>query len=593
MAIKITSDVYDILTPVPLEELSAIVISREIWRCEVMKYRSSDEPFYKWDPIRQRIKEISLETVLPDLRSVIYDVIRKYVKEFGYSLSHWLQSHHERVFHFHYNHENHVLKHFLDFICNYRGSIHYARTAERMMHCDQFNVQQKFMIACTYFFEDDIRRLWPLVSGDMDLNGISFSKHPQLYYWICCLRNELDKIPIFRMNDTVDEVMLNKFMAHNRPSIEYFWNRISSENRKRNAVKLLERGDDMHSFIRVILPKLDEQELDEFINERSYDLMRALCRDLWCDEESILEIWMQICHTVNERAFTKLVRKILRAEVGTDPIVCEEDRLRDWSYLGCEMWNNAPDKFKRAAVREIISNDTLFNISFFVGRRRLRFKRKEFRFLRTVLSRASSQDKRTFWYDYWRNLIYKAYAKDFRKIMNLCLENEDEIIEFAKNVLVKNKHFRKVCIYHMEDEKFAELDDFLSIAWPENFKKTLAVFFYRARTARKKKNPVLSKIKRFVRNMWITIMPQLPELSRFSVFMIIMLSFLFQIFVHVFIVYFAQPKKLYYCSHFFFRVLTFLDFLVFQLLWLTRERENTVRQELSWISGPADHLLLE
>ncbi|XP_065223123.1 uncharacterized protein LOC135847504 [Planococcus citri] len=492
----INSEVYDVFhpNPVSLKDLPAMAVSLGIWRCEVMKYRSSDDTLTRFNP---EVQNISSNTVLPHLPSVIRATIDRYLTNFRFSLGQWLHSHHERVFHFHYNHQNHVLRYFDDFVCDYNGTIHYVKTAERMMHCDQFDVQQKFIIACTYFFEDDIRRLWPLVSSNMDLNSINFSVSPQLYYWICYLKKRLDKIPISRWDNCVENVMLTRTMTHNRPSVEYFWNRIPTESRVQKGYDLFH--SDVQSFARYIFPKLDDQQLDNFVNvgEYGFELMRALCLNSWYDKEFIHSIWMRIRNVINQTAFTNGIIIALQFENGEyismlgisyyEDYKDDKDGCirRNWFNMCCEIWNSAPERLKRSAVEEITSNYRLFE-----GLQTLSSsippEPKEYVFFSTFLSYATYEERKTFWSDCWRRLIQGTRCQDFKKLMNLCFENEDEITQFRENVMANNDNgiIFYICESYLLEFCFDEVNEFVSLSRPDtqaarNFKQQIlqSVFF--------------------------------------------------------------------------------------------------------------------
>ncbi|XP_065223825.1 uncharacterized protein LOC135847990 isoform X2 [Planococcus citri] len=410
--------------------------------------------------------------MLHDLPSQIYAVIDENVRKFGFSMDRWLRSHHERVFYFNYNHRNDVLEHFEDFVCDYNGAIHYVRTAERMMLCDRFDASQKFTIACTYFFEDDIRRLWPLVSGNMDSNGIVFSKCPQLYYWICCLTNKLDKIPTGRINASVEEVMLNSFMPFNRPSFEYFWTHIPSENRMRKAVDIYNRS--VLSFARFILPKLNDQQLGEFLNEKCYGLMHTLFRYGWHYEEFILSTWMRIQSSLNEDAVANLFTKILLHEnrpvmygLRAKSTVEERERPfsnRNWYRFCCELWNSAAEKLKQSTIKVITSKKKLFQG---VRSRGSKIPAKEYEFSSTVLSYATYDERKTFWNYHWPDLVDETRCKDFEKIMKICLEKEDEITHFKENVMAHDSTFRKLSNIYFRCAHFDQLNDYANFLWPE------------------------------------------------------------------------------------------------------------------------------
>ncbi|XP_065225962.1 uncharacterized protein LOC135849444 isoform X2 [Planococcus citri] len=459
----IASDVrvHDIFhpTPVPLKDLSAIAVSLEIWRCKTNEYRDN----CKLKEFCPSGEPILLKQMLPYLPSVIYTAIDKYVRRFGRSMENWLKEHHKRIFYFYYYHQNSVLEHFDEFVCDYTGAVDYVRTAERMMHCHPFDENRKFMIACTYFFEDDIRRLWPLVSRSMDLNTMDFSNSPQLYYWICCLRNELNKIPSNEVNISVDEVMFEVNMPQNGPSLQYFWNRMPLQNRMRRALGIFTR--DKLSFARFILPNLDDQQLEEFVNERSHKLMSNLFENVWCDKELVLLAWMHIRKAISVDGFTKLAVKMLQNELKVFPVETTTDTDRESRIqfdLCCEIWISSPENLKRSAVVEIISNKRLF--SNLVARVS---NTEEIGFLPIFLSDATSAERSRFWFDCWEDLVESARCKDLAKIMKLCFENEHDRTQFKENIMANSRRVHCFCSMLLQWLCFDQLNNFASFLWSD------------------------------------------------------------------------------------------------------------------------------
>ncbi|XP_065221492.1 uncharacterized protein LOC135846368 [Planococcus citri] len=495
---EITSDMFDIFhpTPAPLRDLSAIVISLEIWRYEINKYRSSNT----LKEFRPSGELISLRTVIriliPDLPFVIYRMIDKYVKIFGQSMDIWLMRHSITVFHVRNDHQNSVLEHFEDFVCDYDGTIHYERTAKRMMQCDRFDVHQKFLIACTYCFKDDIIRIWPLELKKTDSLYKKYSENPQFVYWIKFLENDI-KIT----EPPIEELMFDKFMPHNRPSLEYFWNLIPSENRLRKAIDLF--LTDLHSFIRFILPKLDDQQLIEFLRENGCELLYALLKQSCYNEKVIRSTWFYVKHAMNEINFTNLIVKMIRSEVlgyvssgfeqddynlALGKLFSRDSRdLEHFLQLCFEIWNTAAEDLKSSVVRDITSNNRLFNDIELLLYVVFPPSSREVKFLLAILSQATYEQRNAFWHNCWQYLINKTRLEDLDKIMRLCLRDEDEIIEFKKNIMTDNENALHFCCTLLTLTYFDELNRVVEFLLPEiqaarNFKqRILRLAFFNVR----------------------------------------------------------------------------------------------------------------
>ncbi|XP_065224170.1 uncharacterized protein LOC135848253 isoform X6 [Planococcus citri] len=449
--------VYDATqsTLVTLKELSAIAVALKIWHCEINKYRTNDE-LEKFSPEKLRI---SLKVKNPDLPTVIDTMIRKYAAELGLSIDTWLKEHHKRVLLFHYGHPNYVLEDFDDFVCDYEGDIDYTKTAERMMRCDKFGQVEKFKISCTYFFEDDIRRIWPSIRKKIGLNCINFGDCPELYYWICCLTNELNKIPITEGggNTNVDEEILDHCMPHNRSSVEYFWNRVPYQNQVEKAMRLLRR-ENLVNLFKFILPKFDDRQLDEFVNMHGgWCLMQHLLRvERRCVNEKLIgQAWMRLRNIINVNNFSELV---------ADMFVFYERRVmydnqysENWVYLCREIWNSAPHGLRRSAVEEISS------IFCNAIRRGFLFS---FEALLTALTCATFEERTLFWERCWRDLIERKNTKELQQIMETCFENGDAIIRYKEDVMAPCQYVQRHCGWLLRKPDFDELNDFVNFCYP-------------------------------------------------------------------------------------------------------------------------------
>ncbi|XP_065221497.1 uncharacterized protein LOC135846369 isoform X3 [Planococcus citri] len=487
---EINSDVFDIFhpTPVPLRELSAIVISLEIWRCEIIKYRSSGS----LKDLRPSDRSISSKTMIPDLPSTIYPMIDTYVKRFGLSMNYWLWKHHGTIFRYHYDNQYSVLEYFEDFVCEYNGTIDYEKTAKRMMHCDRFDVHQKFLIACTYCFEDDMIRIWPLGLKKTDsLCERYFKDNPHFANWIDFLENHI-KIP----EPPMEEWGLDDFMPHSRSSLEYFWNLTPSENRLSIAIDLCRY--DLALLVRFIFPKLDVQQLDEFLRTNGCVLLYALLKRSWYDEEAVLSSWVCVKNMINEVAFTNLTMKIMQSEFrgycdeaselhygdGGWCMYDDDDDFRGIDavvQLCIEIWNTAAENLKRSAVRDITSNNSLFKDIFtwldpplVTG---------ELKFSLAVLSYATYEQRNAFWHYCWRDLIMEAWGEDLHEIMRLCLPNEDEITQFKENIVANDENILSTLRFSLAESSFYEVNGLARFLFPDiqaaiNFKRRIGYYDY-------------------------------------------------------------------------------------------------------------------
>ncbi|XP_065224168.1 uncharacterized protein LOC135848253 isoform X4 [Planococcus citri] len=453
--------VYDATqsTLVTLKELSTIAVALKIWHCEINKYRTNDE-LEKFSPEKL---QISLKAKNPDLPTTIDTMIRKYVSELALSIDNWLKEHHKRALSFHYGHRNYILEDFDDFVWDYEGDIDYTKTAERMMRCDKFGDVEKFKIACTYFLEDDIRRIWPSIRKKIGLDCINFRDCPELYYWICCLTNELNKIPITddAGNSTVDEEMLDHCMPYNRSSVEYFWNRVPYGKLVRKAWRLDMR--EIVNFIKFILPKCDHHQFDELVNKHSgWYLMQDLLQvEHRCVNEKLIgQAWMRLRNIINAHNFVKLVVGMFKFYERRVMYSSDKQYSENWLCLCREIWHSAPHGLRRSAIDEI---SYLFYRA--INNRDFSF---DFEALLTALTCATFEERSLFWERCWRDLIERKYTstKELQQMMETCFENGDAIIQYKEDVMATCEYVQLHCDVLLFESDFDKLNDFVNFCFP-------------------------------------------------------------------------------------------------------------------------------
>ncbi|XP_065204491.1 uncharacterized protein LOC135834500 isoform X28 [Planococcus citri] len=413
------SNVYDLIYPSPatLKEISCNALVTGLWRWEV-ENRVTDN-FISVVDMRKNLD--------PNIPSPIKRIIEECADRFIESKRVWWDQH-EKLFS-NRSDINGIIFNYCDFIIDRDGEIHYTRTAKRMMTCDLLSDDEKFKIACMYCFEDDIRRIWPSVSEKFDLDEINFDRSSHLFYWICMLRNEPNRIPYFD-NDRINEFMLNACPFQQWSSKEYFWNRISSPESRFTETISLSRWE-KESFVRSMLPKLSDQLLEDFVLERGDDLIYDLVT------RNLIELFIE-----------------------------NSAQLEDETYLCCEIWRNSPDEWKRSTARNILTQDHLF------VRDSIRLTQyREIRFLLTLLSDASFKERNDFWKMNWRNLIVGTRVKDLHRIMKLCFKDENDIAKFKEASMCDlegiDTHLRVLLRYLY----FEKVNDLLTFCCPDSQKR--------------------------------------------------------------------------------------------------------------------------
>ncbi|XP_065204483.1 uncharacterized protein LOC135834500 isoform X20 [Planococcus citri] len=454
------SNVYDLIYPSPatLKEISCNALITGLWRWEV-ENRTNDD----YDEF---ISELNLcKNLDPRIPSTLKIMIDVHIGKFITSMGQWSGYHCVKLLHFPRNDENCTLHDFYDFACERDGTIHYIRTAGRMMTSDLFSNEEKFKIACMYSFEDDIRRIWPSVWKKFDLNEIDFDRSPQLFYWICMLRNKLDQIPN-PDDDPIDAVMLrvSPCPSYHWSSLVYFWNRICPENQLVEAINVYKVDEE--SFVRFILPKFSDELLDKFVAAEGSYLIYDLLTSRY-DKFCVLPTWMYFRNKMKENNFIDLIELFMLGEINHFAKNVLNENLvetEDESFLCCEIWRTSPGKLKQSAIKYILTQDDLFPKEPSIPPRF-----RETRFLSTVLLDSSRKERNTFWHTNWRCLINGTRGKDLQRIMELCFKNEQDIVKFKETVIPEDEYasIGVYCRPLLKHGYFEEIDDLLIFCCPE------------------------------------------------------------------------------------------------------------------------------
>ncbi|XP_065203988.1 uncharacterized protein LOC135834076 [Planococcus citri] len=446
------SEVYDLAYPSPitLKEISSIAVVAKLWRREIYAYLESNNSRKFILP-----KHIRLKNLIPDMPSTIYNQLSSYTM-FRKSIKEWVWYHRGKVFSSENNYStegsclNDILSRFHDFSWDWNGAIHYVRTAKRMLQCDRFSLEEKFIIACLYCFEDDIKRIWPSVSTKIDLKKFGLYEFPQLFYWA----NELHMSPYSSYpldhDLSIYEILSlsNPHNSHNHSSLEYFWNRIPFN--RREATVILMHIKYVELFARFIVQQLREHELEVFLARRASGLIFSL---LICDfgRCSVLPTWMYIRNKMSGDQFHILIMDLLFIEAMGDLI---EESLT----LCLEIWYSSPQHIKQPIFDDLVFKEQRF----------LRFrwtirpsKPKRMKLLIAVLHDATLEERSAFWHKHWRALIRGTVIKDLYELIKLCFRNEDEISLFKSDIMCKYANIEYYCITYLKEGRVNKLNEYL------------------------------------------------------------------------------------------------------------------------------------
>ncbi|XP_065213594.1 uncharacterized protein LOC135840818 isoform X1 [Planococcus citri] len=490
---EVQSNVYDLVFPSPptLKEIIPISIAVQLWHQEINTHR-----------MKNTLNQLDLKQYIlssnssPRIPSSILSQIETAVNQFGLSIQGWLL-HHQKLF------KNEIFNDFIDFVGDFDCSIHYVRTAKRLVLCDQIDQILRFKIACAYCFEDDILRIWPLVSAHLDLRDISFYEYPTLFYWICQLQHQLYKLPRSHANNynqSIEERILLNYSHDSWTCVVYFWNRLDFESRMRIATchaHIL--GQNFAKiFSRYLAKTFDEVQLDQIANTSGWQIIATLLHKVLRKKgnESLyaLSIWNYLKNKINGDKFIILIRKIINdlcavcqshghyetlGDISSYEELCAStpDQLRQQAIQAIdisasaytELCASTPDLMKQQAIQAILLDHSLFEIPNYVQYSGHPASGSVlFKFLFTLLTDAAIEDRSKFWNTFWSRLLPLLGTAQFDQLMTLCFNNDEtEIVKFKLNSMSKMQNVRKKCLILLKNRYFEELNDFLKLCFPD------------------------------------------------------------------------------------------------------------------------------
>ncbi|XP_065210330.1 uncharacterized protein LOC135838575 [Planococcus citri] len=212
------------------------------------------------------------------------------------------------------------------------------------------------------------------------------------------------------------------------------------------------------SFVRFILPRLDDFQLEEFLAERGVDFMFSLMIEyVHVHKIYVLPAWMCIRNKISSSQFIELIQNLL-----IDESNIFTEKSKDEVYLCCEVWKNSPENLKRSALNDLLLNERLFN-RMSTGPHNPR----QMRFLITVLLDASFEQRQIFWCKNWRNLIAGARVEDLQVVMKLCFCDENDISSFKEQCMSKYENIGPYCVEALKEGCFEELSEFLYFCYSD------------------------------------------------------------------------------------------------------------------------------
>lgn len=298
------------------------------------------------------------------------------------------------------------------------GKIDYGKTGPKMLSTPGLSEVQKFAIMCEFCMENEIRKFSLRFLPELFIKQMNFNKSYIMYYWICYLKNDLDKLPLNDFN-SIDMAMAARCDNKHWTAFEYFWNRLSVDDQVTVAVFRCDNRSGCFFHQPQLLSKMSWEQQSRVLLEIPDQIML----NFWIRFkllESAIWTWNHSKDLITVEQFAKMVKEIFHREVSS------EENMR----MFMQIWDSASDQQKNYVIQtmegEIIS-------SFFLT---CDHCPAAFEFLYKFLS-AKSEDCR-------RRILMQNAAKfacnvdnpnSMDEVINLCLSNVEDQLSYKRLVM--------------------------------------------------------------------------------------------------------------------------------------------------------------
>ncbi|XP_065220521.1 uncharacterized protein LOC135845682 [Planococcus citri] len=342
------------------------------------------------------------------------------------------------------------------------AAISLEATGKNLMSNDNLSLIEKYRIACTFCFEDDVRRMWPSVSNDESINTPDYIKDPMLHYWARQINYDRHEPPTYRYI-----MRMLKRSCDNWATFKYMLNQNSFEDQLSDLSDMF----DTYNLKNVVclLPKLNRAQADHVLRHFPHKIIMELSsKEKYL--EYLLQIWSMVKDNFSIGRFMGVIgvlcSKAFRCkniEIGLQfrlrgrPVVVNVENniqpnasaldplLHDPTTIRCkklyndanalyEIWINAPDNLKNQFTTRFAKN-LFIKLSNFDRDNRIECYNHDMRFFMQLLTDMSFETRNEIWREHWLVFVIRSRPKFLHHFLRLCLRN-DEIQPFVETEMM-------------------------------------------------------------------------------------------------------------------------------------------------------------
>ncbi|XP_065220010.1 uncharacterized protein LOC135845410 isoform X1 [Planococcus citri] len=403
------------------------------------------------------INTSEIDLIGGELPKPITNKLRKFPDRMDKCIAKWWKYHWEQVF-FRSMPSNDMITLFDQLVWLHDGvdsSISFEQTARKLIDCGILTNVQKFQIACTYCFIDDVNLLKKTMSPDeirLATGSFCTDVDPFLEYWCCKIRlmtgfSFLTNTNINFLSELIQPDCRKYY--HHWPVVEYFWNQVcNEEERLRTAERIIYISSrSTAELMWHLLPKLTSSQLDSVIREAGCEITLHLANEYnYVEYEYAMLAWKRVVNLIDDYDLNCLLRLVTDMEKNRDYV---DGLLREmWLYMSKQQ-------------KKYIANQQEFNyVAKWIDE--YEYNSPNYQLIVDIYSLWDFERRRQYWKANWTNLVIGQmnYVNKVEEIMRIFLGSDENIAIFKRTVMIDYNAIGTVCENLLSWGDFEELQHY-------------------------------------------------------------------------------------------------------------------------------------
>ncbi|XP_065220531.1 uncharacterized protein LOC135845684 isoform X3 [Planococcus citri] len=327
------------------------------------------------------------------------------------------------------------------------GSVSFEQTAKKLLSGGVLTNVQKFQIACTYCFLEDVNLLKETLSqNELNCATKAFQENtdPFLNYWCCKMCRMTGAFNPRRVDLCEFLLPVSRKFYHHWPAIELFWKQIPDGEERLRKLKFIIGISDVELTWRIV-PELAKSPLNSVIIEKCFDIVATFAEKYNYIEYTILT-WKYLVGLINNDQLLGILLYVTNLQNSRDYV----------NHLLWEMWLCISERQKQWIADEGSHDFVVKSIENLI------LESPNYPLIIDILSRWNIERRRNYWAVNWHRLVIGQmnYRNRFEEIMKMCLETEENIAVFKRTVMTDFSSIKEPCTTLLNSKRFEELQDY-------------------------------------------------------------------------------------------------------------------------------------